>query len=130
VYFGFINKNYLYAVVGNMTDTNKYGYIVLRDLLAGGYRAVGVDPKYKGIHPGLEVYGNLTELGVKPDVLVLVVRPTVGREVLKQAVSFGVTKVWCQPGAASEELKTDAEQKGVDLVADGSCIMVVRRVVK
>lgn len=126
----FFDKDYLYAVVGNIHDRQKYGYIVLNDLLDKGYKAIGIDEKYNNDNGGLEVYYNLSELKVKPDVVVLVVRPESGIDILKQAVQFGINKVWCQPGAFDETIKKAAADYKINLVADGSCLMVLMRQVK
>ncbi|MFZ5391524.1 MAG: CoA-binding protein [Patescibacteria group bacterium] len=125
MYSDFINKNYLYVVVGNIHDRQKYGYIILNDLLSQGYKAVGVDEKYNNDHVGLEVYNNLSELKIRPDVLVLVIKPAAGAELLKQADKLGIDKVWCQPGAFDETIKTTAAEYKINLVADGSCLMVL-----
>lgn len=130
MHFDLINKNYLYVVVGNIHDRQKYGYIILNDLLSQGYKAVGVDEKYNNDHVGLEVYNNLSELKIRPDVLVLVIKPAAGAELLKQADKLGIDKVWCQPGAFDETIKKTAAEYKINLVADGSCLMVLTRQIK
>ncbi|MBU1039105.1 CoA-binding protein [Patescibacteria group bacterium] len=130
MYSAFLNKNYLYVVAGNIHDKQKYGYIILNDLLTQGYKAVGLDINYKNEQEGMVVYKDLSELKIKPDVLVLVIKPEIGNSLLRQAVDLKIDKIWCQVGAFDEAIKRTAADYNINLVADGSCLMVLARQVK
>ena len=122
----FINKEYRYVVVGATENTDKYGYKVLKNLHDGDYKVVGVNPHYKDIE-GIPVYPSLKDIPYTPDVAVVVIPPKAGETVLQEAKTAGITKLWFQTGAESEEIKKIASQLGLNIVADGSCIMVERQ---
>lgn len=122
----FVNKAYSYALVGATTNKDKYGYRVIKDLSDAGFKIVGVNPKYQDID-GIKIYPSLKDTQPKPDVVIFVVPPEVGLKVLDEAAELGINKVWFQPGAESEEIKQKLNQLKLEVVADGSCIMVARR---
>lgn len=122
----FFNKDFLYAVVGATTDEQKYGYRVLMDLHSAGWNVAGVNPKHRTIG-GVPCYASLKEVQPKPDVAVFVVPSSVGLELLPEAAALGIRKVWFQPGAESAAVQAKIKELGLDDMADGSCIMVARR---
>jgi uncharacterized protein len=124
--YEFINKWFSYALVGATTNKDNYGYRVLVDLQKAGFNVVGVNPKYTEIE-GVPVYPSLQELPQNPDVVIFVVPPKVGLDMLPQVAKLSIKKVWFQPGAESEEIRVRARELGVEIIADGSCIMVSRR---
>ncbi len=122
----FINKAYKYALVGATTNKEKYGYLVLKDLVGAGFNIVGVNPKYQEIS-GIKIYSSLKDVRQKPDVVIFVVPPEEGLKILDEVVEVGITKVWFQPGAESEKIRQKAKQLGIKIMADGSCIMLARQ---
>ncbi len=122
----FINQKYKYALVGASTDKNKYGYTVVNDLAQANYNIVGVNPKYNEIE-GIKIYSTLEEVPGKIDVVIFVVPPGVGLPMLSIVKKIGVDKVWFQPGAESSEIVEACKKLRLDVVADGSCIMIARR---
>lgn len=122
----FLNPSFRYAVVGATTNELKYGYRVLKDLHGAGWNVVGVNPKYQNID-GIPCYPTLGELPWHPDVLVIVVPPAVGMQVLEQAAKLSMKKIWFQPGAESDEIMQLGQKLGLTLNDPGTCIMVARR---
>lgn len=122
----FIAKHYRYAIVGASDNPEKYGNIILRDLLRANFTVLPVNPK-GGKVEGLRVYKSLKEIHPAPDVAVVVVPPSVGLAILDDAKAAGVTRLIFQPGAESEGIRTKAKQLGLNALADGSCVMVMRR---
>ncbi len=122
----FIDKEFIYALIGATTNRDKYGYAVLMDLHEAGFTVAGVNPKYTEID-GVSVYPSLRHLPQKPDVVIFLIPPEVGVQVLGEAAALGIRKAWFQPGAESDEVRAKAKDLGVEAVADGSCIMVMRR---
>jgi predicted CoA-binding protein len=45
--------------------------------------------------------------------------------VVEQAIAKGIRHLWMQPGAQSASAIAAAEAAGLDVIADGSCILVV-----
>jgi len=122
----FLNQSFAYAVVGATTNADKYGYRVLKDLAGAGFNVIGVNPKYTGID-GTPVYPTVADIPEKPDVLSVVVPPEVGLTILDEAKAAGISKLWFQPGAESQAIRDKAKALGLDIVTDGSCIMVERK---
>lgn len=121
----FFNQQLVYAVVGATTDQSKYGYKVLKDLAGAGYKVVGVNLKYKNID-GAVCYPSLKLISPKPDVVVFIVPPAVGLQILDQVKQLGINKVWFQPGAESDEIREKIKKFNLAGMADGSCIMICR----
>lgn len=122
----FFGPGFRYAVVGATTDTAKYGYRVMTHLQQAGLPVVGVNPKYTEIEE-IPVFPTLADVPEKPDVAVFVVPPVVGLALLNQVKAVGITKVWFQPGAESDEVRAKVKELGLNGMTDGSCIMVERR---
>ena len=122
----FVSQAYKYALVGATTNQEKYGYQVLKDLYGAGFNIVGVNPHHQEID-GISVYPTLKDVPQKPDVVIFVVPPEVGVKILDEVAALGIKKVWFQPGAESEAVRTRAAELGLEVQADGSCIMVARR---
>jgi uncharacterized protein len=122
----FIDHSYRYAVIGATTNHEKYGYRVLMDLNDGGYQVVGVNPKYQEIN-GIKVYPTIAAVPTKPHVVVSVVPPAVGRKIVDEVAAEGIKKMWFQPGAESKEIRERCQEKGISVMANGSCIMVDRQ---
>ena len=51
--------------------------------------------------------------------------PQVTEKVIEQAIAKGIRNVWMQPGAESERAIKACEQAGINVIADGSCVLVV-----
>lgn len=121
-----VSKHYRYAVVGASANPAKFGHVIFFDLLHAGFNVTPVNPKLSELG-GVRAAARLQEVTPKPDVAVVVVPPSVGLSVIEDAVASGIKKLWFQPGAESAEIVQRAHTKGIEAVADGSCIMVVRR---
>ncbi len=110
-----------YAVVGVSVDHNKYGYKIWRSLQEKGYTVYPVNPGYDEIE-GERCYRSLAEVAGKVDVVDLVVPPKVTEEVVKQCAELGLTRVWMQPGAESEEAIRSCRENGIEVLHD-VCVM-------
>jgi predicted CoA-binding protein len=113
-----------YAVVGASTDREKYGNKVLRVYQQHGRRVFPVNPN-ADIVEGLQAYPKLSDLPSVPHGLSIVTPPDVTTQVVAEALELGVRNIWMQPGAESNAAVRDAEQAGANVIADGTCILVV-----
>ena len=116
------NKKTKIAVIGVSTDPEKYGHKIFRDLITAGYTVVGVNPKGSTIL-NQKIFTTLEEIPEKPELLLIVVHPNVGMSVLQNAVKLGITDVWLQPGAKSDELLQFALDNNLRLTHT-DCFMV------
>ncbi|MFP4524684.1 MAG: CoA-binding protein [Candidatus Woesearchaeota archaeon] len=120
-----LDEKYVYAIVGASRDESKYGHKVLADLKGAGYRVVPVNPHADEVL-GLKAYPSLEDLPERPDVVVCVVPPRVTEQVVEEAASLGVRKVWMQPGSSSEKAIRSCEEHGIGCVHD-ACVMIERK---
>ena len=111
-----------WAVVGVSADAEKYGHRVFATLLNAGYEVMGVNPK-NGVILGRQIYRSLAGLPVKPEVVDIVVPPTITESIVKQCADLGITRVWMQPGAESEAAIEFCREHSIEVVW-GECAMV------
>lgn len=115
----------LIAVVGATDTPGKYGGIIYRDLRGRGHRVAAVNPNRTTVDgdPSVPDLGSLPE---RPDIVNLVVPPSVGSMVIDEWAGLGGTSIWFQPGAYDDRVVDQARKAGMDVVK-GDCIMVLSR---
>jgi predicted CoA-binding protein len=113
-----------YAVVGASTDRSKYGNKVLRAYLQNDKEVYPVNPKAETVE-SLQAYPDLASLPVVPRGISVITPPAVTEKVVEQAAALGIRFVWMQPGAESPAAVQAAEKAGIEVIADGSCALVV-----
>lgn len=113
-----------YGVVGASASRDKYGNKVLRCYLQNGYRAVPVNPKEKEIE-GIPCVATVMELPEDVESISVITPPLVTEQVVEMAIRKGIKHVWMQPGAESPAAVAKCEENGINVIADGSCILVV-----
>ena len=113
-----------YGVVGASPRRHKYGNKVLRCYQQNGRRAIAVNPHESEIEGALCV---ATVLELPDDVrsISVITPPTVTERIVQDAISKGIENVWMQPGAESEASVDACRQAGLNVIADGSCVLVV-----
>lgn len=113
-----------YAVVGASTDRNKYGNKVLRAYMQRKLTVYPINPKAEEVE-GLKAYPDLASLPETVCGISVITPPPVTEKVVDAAAAAGVRCVWMQPGAESPEAVRKAEAHGMQVIADGSCFLVV-----
>lgn len=113
-----------YAVVGASTDRSKYGNKVLRAYFQSGRAAHPINPKADEVE-GHPAYPDLASLPEVPRGISVITPPAVTEKVVGEAAAAGVRFVWMQPGAESPAAVQKAESLGLEVIADGSCLLVV-----
>jgi uncharacterized protein len=112
-----------FGVVGASRDRNKYGNRVLRKYLQHGLKAYPVNPHEKEVE-GLPSYAKVADLPDEVESLSIVTPPEVTEQIVKEAIQKGIRNLWMQPGAESPVAVQEAESHGLNVIADGSCILV------
>lgn len=112
-----------YAVVGASTDRSKYGNRVFRAYLQSGREAFPVNPKADEVE-GHRAFADLASLPKVPRGVSIITPPPVTEKVVEQAAAAGARFVWMQPGAESPAAVQKARELGLEVVADGSCLLV------
>lgn len=113
-----------FAVVGASVKREKYGNKVLRCYMQDGRSVVPVHPAQKMIE-GLDCVASVTDLPDDVDSISMITPPRITEKVVELAVAKGIRNIWMQPGAESPVAVAYAQKHGVNVIADGSCLLVV-----
>lgn len=113
-----------YAVAGASRDRAKYGNIVFRALRDSGRLVYPLNPAGGDIE-GHTAYPSLTDLPTTPDSLSIITPPIITRRIVEQAIALGVKNIWMQPDAEDEMASQAARDAGIDVIDDGSCVLVL-----
>jgi predicted CoA-binding protein len=74
---------------------------------------------------GLPCVASVSDLPGDVSSLSIITPPQVTEEVVDLAIAKGVRNLWMQPGAESDAAVAAAEAAGLNVIADGSCLLVV-----
>jgi len=113
-----------FGVVGASTDRSKYGNKVLRCYLQNGKKAVPVNPKDAQVE-GIDAVASVANLPDEVKSISVITPPQVTERVVSEAIKRGITSIWMQPGAESPAAVQNCRDAGVNVIADGSCLLVV-----
>jgi len=113
-----------FGVVGASSKPYKYGNKVLRCYQQNQRSVVPVNPGEKEIE-GLSCVATVNELPDTVSSLSVITPPRVTEKIVEQAIARGIRNIWMQPGAESAQAVARCEAAGVNVIADGSCLLVV-----
>jgi predicted CoA-binding protein len=113
-----------YGVVGASPRREKYGNKVLRCYQQNGRRAIPINPREQQIE-GADCVASVLDLPDDVQSLSIITPPQVTERVVEQAIQKGIRHLWMQPGAESERAVSACRAAGINVIADGSCILVV-----
>lgn len=113
-----------FGVAGASKNRDKYGNKVLRCYQMNGRKAVPVNPVEDEIE-GVACVRTVAALPPEVESLSIITPPQVTDKVVEQAIAKGIKNIWMQPGAQSAAAVTAAEAAGINVIADGSCLLVV-----
>jgi len=113
-----------HAVVGASRDRSKYGNKVLRVYQQHDKSVYPVNPNSDEIE-GLTAYADLASLPENVHGISIITPPSVTGEIVEQAGELGIKHLWMQPGAESPAAVARAEELGINVIANGPCILVV-----
>ncbi|MFK7736762.1 MAG: CoA-binding protein [Pirellulaceae bacterium] len=113
-----------FAVAGASRNQAKYGSKVFAALVNSGRVVYPINPSADTIGESI-AYPNLAAIPSVPVALSIVTPPEVTKVIIEEAVNLGVEHIWMQPGAEHEEASALARQSGINVIDDGSCILVL-----
>jgi predicted CoA-binding protein len=113
-----------YGVVGASSNRDKYGNKVLRCYLQQGRKAIPVNPKEQQVE-GIPCVAGVAELPDEVHSLSVITPPAVTARVVDEAIARGIRNIWMQPGAEDPGAVAKCRANGVNVIADGSCVLVV-----
>lgn len=112
------------VLIGASNNPEKYGNKIMKNLLSKWHTVIPVNPKEKEIE-WVKTHINLWFVKAKYDIVNFVVPPEVTLQILEKYYEvLKDKKIWCQPWASNEDVKSFLEHNGFkDFITD-SCIMV------
>jgi len=113
-----------FGVVGASSDRHKYGNKVLRCYQQSGRRAIPVNPRETEIE-GIACVAGVADLPDEVKSISVITPPQVTERVVEEAIARGIRAIWMQPGAESQRAVQRCRESGINVIADGSCILVV-----
>lgn len=114
----------VFGVAGASANRSKYGNKVLRCYLQHGKRAIPVNPNDTVIE-GIPAVASVSDLPEEVKSLSMITPPAVTEQLVKLAIERGIKNIWMQPGAESVAAVALCREKGINVIADGSCLLVV-----
>ena len=112
------------GVVGASNNRNKFGNKVLRCYLEHNRKVVPVHPAQKKVE-GLACVADVTDLPDQAKSISVITPPQVTEKIVQRAAEKGIENIWMQPGAESKAAIDFCQEKGINLIADGTCVLVV-----
>ena len=116
----------MFAVVGASTNRDKYGNKVLRCYQQNNRPVIPVHPKEKRIE-GIDCVASIADLPAEVESLSVITPPKITERIVEQAAAKGIKNIWMQPGAESPAAVQYCEEQGINIIADGICLLVVLR---
>ena len=113
-----------FGVVGASARRHKYGNKVLRCYQQNGRRAIPVNPHEREVE-GSACVASVLDLAEDVQSISVITPPPVTERVVDEAIRKGIRNVWMQPGAESERAVAACKAAGINVIADGSCVLVV-----
>ena len=114
-------KQKRFAVIGSFRNESKYAYQILRTLKNKGYEVYPVNPRLKEVD-GLTCYHSIKDISEPVDVVDIVTPLAVTEKIVRECKEKGITRVWIQPGAESEDAIKFCKDNGIKVVYN-LCVM-------
>ena len=112
-----------FGVVGASANRAKYGNKVLRVYLQHNMKVIPVNPREKEIE-GIPCVASIPDLPSDVKSISVITPPTVTEQVVDMAIAKGIENIWMQPGAESLVAVDKCRKGKINVIADGSCILV------
>lgn len=111
-----------FAVIGVSKSSNKFGNTMFKELKKRGSIVHAVHPRAGELN-GSPCYASISAIPSKVDAAVICTKPANTLSVVQAAIEAGITKVWLQQGAESEEAVRFAQDRGVTIIAKECLLM-------
>ncbi len=110
------------AVVGVSRNQKGFGFTAVQSLKNSGCNVYAVN-KNSIAGDSTDLFPKLSAIPVALDAIITTVPPAETINVLNDAISLGIKKVWLQPGSDSKEVKDFCETNNLQFVS-GECIIM------
>lgn len=112
-----------FGVAGASSNRQKYGNKVLRVYLQNHKKVYPINPNEKIIE-GTDCVASVNELPDEVKSLSIITPPPITERIVEQAIAKGIKNIWMQPGAESPAAIANCIKNHINVIADGSCILV------
>ncbi len=113
-----------FGVVGASANREKFGNKVLRCYLQNGKKVTPVNPNEAEIE-GVSCAATISDLPADVESISMITSPAVTAKLVPLAIAKGIQNIWMQPGAEHPEAVELCRERGINVIADGSCLLVV-----
>jgi predicted CoA-binding protein len=113
-----------FAVVGASANREKYGNKVLRCYQQNRRKVIPVNPNESEIE-GLTCAPEIKDLPMDVESISMITPPVITAKLVPLAIEKGIKNIWMQPGAEDSDAVALCLEKGINVIADGSCLLVV-----
>ena len=113
-----------FGVVGASTNRQKYGNKVLRCYQQNGRKVIPVNPNEPEIE-GIPCVATISDLPPDVESISMITPPAVTAKLVPLALEKGIKNIWMQPGAEHPDAVALCRERGINVIADGSCVLVV-----
>lgn len=113
-----------FGVAGASAKREKYGNKVLRCYQQHGRKVIPVNP-VETVIEGITCAASVNDLPSDVLSISMITPPAATVKIVPQAIEKGIRNIWMQPGAEHPEAVALCHEKGINVIADGSCILVV-----
>ena len=113
-----------FGVVGASANRHKYGNKILRCYLQHGKTAIPVNPTETEIE-GVTCAAAIGDLPAEVKSISMITPPAVTAQLVPLAIEKGIENIWMQPGAEHPDAVALCRERGINVIADGSCLLVV-----
>ncbi len=114
----------VFGVVGASTNRDKYGNKVLRCYQQNNRQVIPVHPSEAQIE-GVNCVASVSDLPVGAESISMITPPKITEKIVEQAAAKGIKNIWMQPGSESPAAVKFCVEQGLNVIADGSCLLVV-----
>lgn len=121
-YDRFLNAK-TFGVAGVSSNRSKYGNRVFVALLKHKPIVYPLNPNADTIEDH-KAYPRISDLPEVPESLSIITPPDSTRTIVQEAIQAGVKNIWMQPGAEDATASNAAREAGLNVIDDGSCILV------
>jgi predicted CoA-binding protein len=103
------------AVIGASSARQKYGNRAVRAYQRQGWTVYPVNPNELEVE-GMKTFARIGDIPGPVDRAALYVQPAVGLSLLAEIKAKGVSELFVNPGAESDELMAEAERLGLNAI--------------
>ncbi|MCC2645900.1 MAG: CoA-binding protein [Burkholderiales bacterium] len=112
-----------FAVIGASNNRDKFGNKVLRCFIKHKKTVYPIHPIEKEIEQ-LRCLKSVAQLPDTVESISIITPPLLTEKIIAQAVNKGIKNIWMQPGAASQSAIDECIRNGINVIANGPCILV------